>query len=198
MMFEYHAMREDDIPEVSVLLLRLFEQYIAGDFLPHAQEGIRQYLAPQAMRARLGICHFALVCRAIPAREEKVQTVHQPDTDPKSAAPDARVDSVWEGDSLPRKLHKARIVGVIEVRQFRHISLLFVDDRFQRQGIARALVRHAVARCLSRRPDLRQITVRSSPYAVPIYERLGFLPDPDRDEPDSPALAMRLPLDATA
>jgi predicted GNAT family N-acyltransferase len=66
------------------------------------------------------------------------------------------------------------IVGMIEVRNHDHVSLLFVDARVHRRGIGRGLVQRALDICLNGRPDLQQIDVNSSLYAVPAYERLGF------------------------
>ncbi len=67
-----------------------------------------------------------------------------------------------------------RIVGMIEVRNTHHISMLFVDKAYQRQGISRTLLDKALTICRDKRPDLKTVTVNSSPYAVPIYQRLGF------------------------
>ncbi len=67
-----------------------------------------------------------------------------------------------------------KIVGVIEIRDYDHVSLLFVDPQFQRRGIARELLRRSLATCHRHKPDLAEMTVNSSPYAVPIYEKLGF------------------------
>lgn len=67
-----------------------------------------------------------------------------------------------------------KIVGMIEMRQHRHVSLLFVDRRFQKQGISRELLRRALIICLETKPKLRTISVNSSPNAVNIYEKLGF------------------------
>jgi GNAT superfamily N-acetyltransferase len=67
-----------------------------------------------------------------------------------------------------------RVVGMIEVRNNNHISMLFVDRDYQRQGISRTLLNKALEFCRRERPDLTRVTVNSSPYAVPIYERLGF------------------------
>ena len=55
-----------------------------------------------------------------------------------------------------------------------HISMLFVDRAFQGHGIARALINRALAICRREKPELASVTVNSSPYAVPIYERVGF------------------------
>lgn len=66
------------------------------------------------------------------------------------------------------------IVGMIEVRGNAHISLLYVDSSFQHQGIGRELLRRSLDICLRHRPELREITVNSSPNSVSVYEALGF------------------------
>lgn len=53
----------------------------------------------------------------------------------------------------------------------RHICLLFVDARHHRQGIGRSLVDAMKRKC----PE-QFITVNSSPYAVEIYKKIGFIP----------------------
>jgi len=67
------------------------------------------------------------------------------------------------------------IAGMIEVRQNFHISLLFVKRAYQKRGIARELVKTAIDECRQAKPDVAFIEVNSSPYAVPIYEKLGFI-----------------------
>jgi len=66
------------------------------------------------------------------------------------------------------------LVGMIEVRNYEHISLLFVAREHQGQGVARALWERALAICQQMRPALAEVTVNSSPYAAPVYERFGF------------------------
>lgn len=66
------------------------------------------------------------------------------------------------------------IVGVIEVRNYHHISLLFVARTFQRQGIATTLVQRAIALCLREDPDLKSVTVHADPQALPAYQAMGF------------------------
>ncbi len=66
------------------------------------------------------------------------------------------------------------LVGAIEVRHYSHISLLFVEETFQRRGTARELVRRALEVCTGSLVDLKTVTVNSSPNAVPAYQRLGF------------------------
>ena len=69
---------------------------------------------------------------------------------------------------------EGKLVGAIAVRDFEHVSLLFVETAFQRQGIARGLLDRAVEACRNHRPDQCEIDVNSSPNAVPAYESLGF------------------------
>ncbi len=69
-------------------------------------------------------------------------------------------------------LREDRLIGVLAMRDGRHIYLLFVDPGFHRQGIARALVQTAAD--FARENGQKQLTVNSLPYAVPVYHRLGF------------------------
>ena len=69
-----------------------------------------------------------------------------------------------------------RLVGMIEVRNCDHISLLFVEGEFQKQGVARDLVRRAIQRCMLNRSKLGRVTVNSSPNAVEAYKHMGFRP----------------------
>ncbi|NER83081.1 MAG: GNAT family N-acetyltransferase [Leptolyngbya sp. SIO1D8] len=71
-------------------------------------------------------------------------------------------------------LKQDKVVGVIEMRCHNHVSLLFVAPAFQHQGIAKELLRRALQICRANEPALSEISVNSSSYAVPIYEKLGF------------------------
>jgi GNAT superfamily N-acetyltransferase len=65
------------------------------------------------------------------------------------------------------------IVGVLEIRDYNHISLLFVKKHHQNQGIAKALIAKAVT--ISLKNKAKKLEVDSSPFAVNIYKRLGFV-----------------------
>ena len=67
------------------------------------------------------------------------------------------------------------IVGMIAVRDFIHISLLFVDKHYHKQGIARSLFNNILKICIEKNPPLQSITVNSSTYAVGFYHKLGFV-----------------------
>ncbi|MFZ3103051.1 MAG: GNAT family N-acetyltransferase [Desulfitobacteriaceae bacterium] len=62
-----------------------------------------------------------------------------------------------------------KIIGMIEVRNGNHIALLFVDDRYHKNGIAKNLVTLAIEKV-----KVTDIYVNSSPYAIDIYKRMGF------------------------
>ena len=66
------------------------------------------------------------------------------------------------------------LAGMLEMRQNNHVALLFVDKAFHRQGVARALLDHALGEARRHQPDAERMTVNSSRYGVPAYEKLGF------------------------
>ena len=67
--------------------------------------------------------------------------------------------------------------GVIATnKNRRHICCFFVKARYHRQGIGRKLWEYLLANSSS-----EVITVNSSPYAVPVYRKLGFV-DTDAEQ----------------
>lgn len=66
-----------------------------------------------------------------------------------------------------------KIVGMITLRDSTHISLLFVDARYHRQGIGRALLEY-LKDYMMQEMGVRRVTVNASPYGVGFYHRLGF------------------------
>ncbi|MDY5985749.1 MAG: GNAT family N-acetyltransferase, partial [Lachnoclostridium sp.] len=68
----------------------------------------------------------------------------------------------FDGDTL---------VGVLSMRDPRHISSFFVDAAYHRRGIGRRLFDS-----MRRDYACQVFTVNSSPYAVEVYRHLGFVP----------------------
>jgi len=70
-----------------------------------------------------------------------------------------------------------RLKGVIATNENRkHICCFFVKAQYQRQGIGRKLWNF-----LRENSSSKTITVNSSPYAVPVYHKLGFV-DTDTEQ----------------
>lgn len=65
------------------------------------------------------------------------------------------------------------IVGFIAIKHPNHLYHLFVDEKYHGQGIGKQLWQYAFkALDLSKQGN---ITVRASLYAVPVYEKFGFV-----------------------
>ena len=66
-----------------------------------------------------------------------------------------------------------KIIGAASVRDRRHLSLLFVDEAYHYRGVGRTLVDRL---CDYVKTQLGEpcMTVRSSPYAVDFYKKIGF------------------------
>lgn len=70
-------------------------------------------------------------------------------------------------------LDQGKVIGMITLRNPTHISLLFVDEKYHRHGIGRALVKYLTEYLLSE-VGVSKVTVNSSPYGVGFYHKLGF------------------------
>lgn len=68
----------------------------------------------------------------------------------------------------------AEIIGVIALRDHSHIALLFVKKEYHRKGIARKLFKIILENSCKIDQNLQIMTVNSSPYAIEIYEKMGF------------------------
>lgn len=66
-----------------------------------------------------------------------------------------------------------KIVGMITLRDSMHISLLFVDEAYHRQGIGRILINH-LTDYLMTEMGIYRVTVNASPYGVGFYHKMGF------------------------
>lgn len=62
------------------------------------------------------------------------------------------------------------VIGVLAMRSD-HISLFFVNKEYHRKGVGKTLFNY-----MKEHSDKNRFTVNSSPYAVKIYKKLGFIP----------------------
>lgn len=65
------------------------------------------------------------------------------------------------------------LMGLIAMRDFRHLYHLFVGAAYQGRGLARMLWDHARNECIEA-GNPGEFTVNSSAYALPIYLKWGF------------------------
>jgi len=71
-------------------------------------------------------------------------------------------------------LDKDTITGMIEVRNYNHISLLYVKKEYLKRGIAKKLLETAIDKSLKHNTNISLIEVNSSPFAIQIYEKTGI------------------------
>jgi len=93
----------------------------------------------------------------------------------KYVDPDALRERLEHGNFVILALAEDSMVGLVEVRSYNHIALLFVDEEWHRRGVAKRLLDLAVERCKLNNSGLKMVEVHSSPFAVPVYERLEFV-----------------------
>ena len=70
---------------------------------------------------------------------------------------------------------EGKTVGMIELKGYSHISMLYVEKSFHKKGVAKELIRTALSNLSLENSCEVDITVNSSRYAVPFYEKLGFI-----------------------
>ena len=93
----------------------------------------------------------------------------------KYVQPAALLERVLQDHFIVVATRDDTLLGMIEMRQKNHVSLLFVAEPFQRQGVSRGLFDHAMAHAQRQEGAVERVTVNSSRYGVPAYEALGFL-----------------------
>lgn len=65
------------------------------------------------------------------------------------------------------------LIGIGSIRSGNHLSLLFVNGDYHRNGVATQIVR-SLQDYLLRETDYMTMTVNAAPYGVPFYEAMGF------------------------
>lgn len=70
-------------------------------------------------------------------------------------------------------LARHEIVGVIAIKDYRHMFHLFVDKDHHNKGIARQLW-DTISRDSIKQGQTEKFTLNSTSYALPVYQRWGF------------------------
>lgn len=84
--------------------------------------------------------------------------------------------SMW----LYKAVFKGKLIGVAAVKDLSHISLLFVDEKYQRKGAGTALLNFCIKKIRRKNKYAHKVTLNSSPAAYGFYLKFGF--DFDSDE----------------
>lgn len=87
----------------------------------------------------------------------------------KIAASDAFLKRMYEDNEMFIAELDGKIAGVIELKQGRHIAMLFVLPEKQNRGIGRKLFASALSHAKE-----RTMTVNASLSSVPVYKKFGF------------------------
>lgn len=75
------------------------------------------------------------------------------------------------------------LVGLMGMRSNKtHINLVFTKKEYHRRGIARAIFSYLLEDILKENPALDALTLNSSPYGLPFYLAIGFIPQSDEQE----------------
>ena len=72
-----------------------------------------------------------------------------------------------------------KLIGLFAMRGASHICLVFTHHVYHRQGVATAIFRQLLADVRQENPELKRLTLNSSPYGKPFYLHSGFYPTDD-------------------
>jgi len=76
-----------------------------------------------------------------------------------------------------------KLVALVGMRSSKtHINLVFTKKEYHRKGIARAIFRYLLKDVLEENPTLDALTLNSSPYGLPFYLKIGFVPQSKEQE----------------
>ena len=64
----------------------------------------------------------------------------------------------------------------------KHINLVFTKKEYHRKGIAKAIFNYLLNDVLEENPTLDELTLNSSPYGLPFYLAIGFVPLSEEQE----------------
>jgi len=81
---------------------------------------------------------------------------------------------IERGDVYYVALNENILIGVVGLRDNDHLTHNFVSASYHRKGISRGLWRLATEECRSR-GNQGNYNLRASTYAIPVYEKWGFV-----------------------
>lgn len=121
--------------------------------------------AAEISRLIQGLAHYFVAAADSAAAQPFLSTFQPEAIGALLANPAYRYHAATAGDAM---------LGVCALRDHRHVHHLFVASDAHGQGVARSLWSHADADARAHGGN-GAYAVNSSVYAVPVYERLGFV-----------------------
>jgi GNAT superfamily N-acetyltransferase len=112
----------------------------------------------------LGVAHYFTLNPDGVGAEDFLKTISRDSIEGYINAPNINYLAGFIDDTL---------VGVVAIRDNKHLHHLFVSPLFQRRGISRKLWNHAVEMAIQL-GNPGEFTVNSTPYAAPVYASFGF------------------------
>lgn len=88
------------------------------------------------------------------------------------ANPESMKERMQSGGFVLVAVQDDSIVGMLEFFPPNMVALLFVTVRHQ--GIAKKLLAHSIEKACILDPNFSKLLAHSSPYAEPIYQKMGF------------------------
>ena len=78
-----------------------------------------------------------------------------------------------------------KIIGMFGMREdMQHINLVFTKKEYHRRGVATLIFNYLLDDVMRQKPEIKEITLNSSPYGLPFYLHIGFIPVRDEMEID--------------
>ncbi len=78
----------------------------------------------------------------------------------------------------------SKIVGIIGMRNKSHINLVFTKSEYHHKGIATSIFEYLLSEIKNNSPQVKEITLNSSPHGKNFYLHLGFVPLSEEQEID--------------
>lgn len=76
-----------------------------------------------------------------------------------------------------------KLVALMGMRSNKtHINLVFTRQAYHRKGIAKAIFQYLLEDVLAENPTLEALTLNSSPYGLPFYLAIGFVPQSEEQQ----------------
>ena len=119
-------------------------------------------LSPEEVPAALELCWQVFLEFDAPDYSPEGVAAFRASLDDRERTRGLKFYGAFDGEAL---------VGVLCMREPRHIGGFFVSAGYQRRGIGRRLFD-----AMRQDYDVQDFTVHSSPYAVEVYRHLGFVP----------------------